>query len=191
VALTFDDGPSESTPELLEILARFGVPATFFQCGVHARRLPAVAREVVAAGHEIGNHTEHHARLWLRPGSFLRSEIGEAQRTLAECAGTNPRLFRAPYGVRWPGLGRVQREFGLTGVMWTAIGNDWVLPPRDIAGRVLRAAEPGAIICLHDGRELSQRPDIRATLAAVREIVPRLQDQGYGFRKVGDWVPYV
>src|ERR1700681_1910846 len=57
IALTFDDGPSESTPELLEILAQFDVKATFFQCGANVRRLPEVSREVVERGHEIGNHT--------------------------------------------------------------------------------------------------------------------------------------
>ncbi len=188
VALTFDDGPSESTPALLGVLQRFGVRATFFQCGVHVRRLPEVAREVAAAGHEIGNHTEHHARLWLRSGSFLRAEIGLAQESIAAVTGMRPRLFRAPYGVRWPGLGGVQREFGLTGVMWTVIGNDWVLPAPAITERVLRSAGPGGIVCLHDGRELTERPDISATIDAVREIVPRLLDQGYRFRTVGEWV---
>src|SRR5215472_781176 len=63
VALTFDDGPSEDTPRLLEILDRYRVAATFFQCGANVERLPAVAREVRAAGHEIGNHTQTHPLL--------------------------------------------------------------------------------------------------------------------------------
>ncbi|MDZ4799529.1 MAG: polysaccharide deacetylase family protein, partial [Bryobacteraceae bacterium] len=153
LALTFDDGPSESTPQLLNVLARHSVRATFFQCGMHARRLPAVAREVVDAGHEIGNHTENHAPLWLRSTGFLRDEIGRAQHSIAEATGMAPRLFRAPYGVRWPGLGGIQREFGLTGVMWTVIGNDWSLPAGAVATRVGNGARPGAIVCLHDGRE--------------------------------------
>src|SRR5437773_10668930 len=57
LALTFDDGPSESTPEILEILAHYRVPATFFQCGANVARLPAIARAVGAAGHTIGNHS--------------------------------------------------------------------------------------------------------------------------------------
>src|SRR5580658_2975401 len=60
IALTFDDGPSESTPELLELLHGLGVQATFFQCGANVRRLPGIAREVIAAGHEIGNHSDTH-----------------------------------------------------------------------------------------------------------------------------------
>jgi peptidoglycan-N-acetylglucosamine deacetylase len=68
IALTFDDGPSESTPELLEILAAHSAPATFFQCGANVRRLPQVARDVALAGHEIGNHTETHPLLCGKSG---------------------------------------------------------------------------------------------------------------------------
>lgn len=188
LALTFDDGPSERTPQLLDVLAGFGVRATFFQCGMHVRRLPAIAREVVAAGHEIGNHTENHAPLWLKPVSFLQEEIGEAQRSIAETTGVTPRLFRSPYGVRWPGLGSVQRELGLTGVMWTAIGKDWALPADSVARRMLKAARPGAILCLHDGRERAVRPDIGATIESVRQFLPQLIDRGYVFRTAGEWV---
>src|ERR1035441_11065164 len=65
IALTFDDGPSESTPQLLEILAHHKVPATFFQCGANVERLPSVAREVAAAGHVIGNHRSEEGPSWI------------------------------------------------------------------------------------------------------------------------------
>ncbi len=71
IALTFDDGPSESTPELLQILSNYGAPATFFQCGANVRRLPQVAREVAAAGHEIGNHTDTHPKLYFKSREFI------------------------------------------------------------------------------------------------------------------------
>src|SRR5580693_6479854 len=74
IALTFDDGPSESTPALLEILARHGAPATFFQCGANVRRLPQVSREVAALGHEIGNHTDTHPKLYFQSARFIHSE---------------------------------------------------------------------------------------------------------------------
>src|SRR3954466_9960806 len=64
IALTFDDGPSEGTPRILEILQQYGVPATFFQCGANVERLPSIAREVCAAGHTIGNHTQNHPSLY-------------------------------------------------------------------------------------------------------------------------------
>src|SRR5436305_1459852 len=72
IALTFDDGPSPRTPELLDLLDRFQVRATFFVCGVHVRQLPSVVADAYQRGSEIGNHTESHARLWLRSAAFIR-----------------------------------------------------------------------------------------------------------------------
>jgi peptidoglycan-N-acetylglucosamine deacetylase len=110
IALTFDDGPSESTPRLLELLERRRARATFFQCGHHARRLPHIAREVAGAGHEIGNHTDTHPYLMFKTAAFMEREILKAQQSIADAAGLQPRLFRPPYGARWPGLGGVQRR---------------------------------------------------------------------------------
>ena len=136
LALTFDDGPSESTPELLDVLDRFKVPATFFCCGVLVRRLPEVVRQMAAAGHEIGNHSDSHARLWLRQPSFISQELERAQETIAEAAGRAPSLFRAPYGVRWFGLAAAQARLGLLGVMWSVIGRDWALDGPAVASRI-------------------------------------------------------
>lgn len=179
LALTFDDGPSESTPALLELLARHRAKATFFQCGHHARRLPALVRAVVDAGHEAGNHTDRHAALYLRSAAFIEQEIARAQDAIASAAGAAPRWFRAPYGARWFGLRDAQRRHGLTGAMWTAIGRDWTLPAAAIVRRLRRATRPGAILCLHDGRELAHEPDIANTLQAVAELLPWWEDKGY------------
>lgn len=184
VALTFDDGPSESTERLLEVLAREGVKATFFFCGRNVRRLPGVARDAASAGHEIGNHTENHARLWLRSAAFVREEVMGGQKTIEEVCGVRPRWFRAPYGVRWPGLAAAQREAGLTGVMWTVLGRDWKLRAETIEKRLLSGARGGAIICLHDGRSVVPDPDITQTLEAVRRVIPALRDRGFQFETV-------
>src|SRR5690242_5084135 len=125
IALTFDDGPSETTPQLLECLRKHGVQATFFQVGVNVERLPSIAREVAAAGHEIGNHSYTHPLLCFRSAGFMERELGRAQEAIARTAGVTPVWFRAPFGARWVGLGAAQRRFGLTGVMWTVIGYDW------------------------------------------------------------------
>lgn len=180
LALTFDDGPSESTPAILELLAKYGARATFFQIGANAERLPAIARAVSAAGHEIGNHTFSHPRLWLRGERFIESEVGRAQRALQAIhnATAPPRLFRAPYGVRWPGLGAVQTRHGLLGVMWTAIGSDWSASAESVVARLEPSLEPGSILCLHDGRELTVQPDIETTLEALRHILPAVGDRG-------------
>lgn len=184
IALTFDDGPTESTLELVELLNKYKTPATFFCCGVSVRRLTGVARDLVRAGHEIGNHSDTHTRLYLRSPGFVAQEIRRAQETISQAAGVAPVLFRAPYGARWFGMRRVQRELGLTGVMWTAIARDWRLPAEAIVRRLLRYAQNGAIFCLHDGRSGAPRPDIRPTIEAVRRLIPELSARGYRFETV-------
>ncbi len=184
IALTFDDGPSESTPALLDLLARHNVPATFFQCGANVERLPGIARATHSAGHEIGNHSHTHPMFCFRSPGFLRREIGRAQEIIAAHTGANPTLFRAPFGVRWPGLRSAQASHRLTGVMWTIIGYDWNLAAEGIVRRISGSVSNGAIICLHDGRELRANPDIRNTIRAADELIPMLLDRGYRFETV-------
>ncbi len=186
VALTFDDGPSESSPLILDILSKHRARATFFQCGANIRRIPSVAREVEAAGHEIGNHSDSHPLSCLQSPRSILDEFQRAQETIESALGVRPALLRAPFGVRWFGFREMQRRLNLMGVMWTVLGNDWSLPPEAIATRVLARIRPGAIVCLHDGRELRNLPDIRATVEAVRRIVPALSARGYHFETVSE-----
>jgi peptidoglycan/xylan/chitin deacetylase (PgdA/CDA1 family) len=185
LALTFDDGPGESTPEILEILAELRVPATFFQCGANVDRLPEIAREVAARGHEIGNHSYSHPYLFLRSPKSIENELRRAQETIEKHTGVRPAWFRPPYGARWFGLGRAQRKLQLTGVMWSAIGYDWSRRADEVVARLAASAANGAILCLHDGRELREKPDVRATVETVRRLVPLLQDRGYKFETIG------
>jgi peptidoglycan-N-acetylglucosamine deacetylase len=182
IALTFDDGPSESTPALLDLLACHSAKATFFMCGQNVRRLKEIAQEVSAAGHEIGNHTESHPALYFKSPEFIYRELALAQESISQII--KPKLFRAPYGVRWPGLRSAQERLNLTGVMWTAIGNDWKWPASRISQLLLKKAVNGAIFCLHDGRELRRAPDIRNTLEAVRIVLPILKQQGFSLETV-------
>jgi peptidoglycan/xylan/chitin deacetylase (PgdA/CDA1 family) len=182
VALTFDDGPSESTPALLELLAKHSAKATFFMCGQNVRRLKEIAREVSAAGHEIGNHTDNHPALYLKSPAFIYREMALAQEAIAQI--TRPKLFRAPYGVRWPGLRSAQKRLDLMGVMWTVMGKDWKWPASWISQLLRNKAANGAIFCLHDGRELQIGPDIQTTLEAVENILPILKERGFSFETV-------
>lgn len=184
IAITFDDGPSESTPALLDILRRHGATATFFQCGANVRRLPDVAREVLAEGHETGNHSDSHPLCCFRPASFIEGDFARAQQTFREIQGVDPRLMRAPFGVRWFGYRAMQEKLGLLGVMWTVIGLDWKLPVQAVCDRVLRGSGNGSIVCLHDGRGCDARPDVRNSLEAVKRILPALLERGYHFETV-------
>jgi peptidoglycan/xylan/chitin deacetylase (PgdA/CDA1 family) len=186
IALTFDDGPSPATVVLLDLLHKHNVTATFFQCGMHVRRYPQIVKRIVAAGHEIGNHTDTHPRLWLKSSDFIYQELRRAQDAISETAGITPRLFRATYGVRWFGLAEAQKRLGLLNVMWTTIALDWKSSPLDVADRLIRGARNGAIFCLHDARERDPDPDIRVSVDAVKRIVPVLLDRGYQFRSVSD-----
>ena len=180
IALTFDDGPSAGTEAILSVLADYGVPATFFQCGANVEALPEVARAVVDAGHEIGNHSYSHPLFALKSPGFVAKDFARAQAAIQRVTCVTPTLLRAPYGVRWFGFDRVQ----LTGVMWDVIGIDWRLPPQAVANRILRRARNGSILCLHDGRELDRSASIANTVEAVRLILPSLLERGFKFETV-------
>jgi len=184
IALTFDDVPSEGTPEILEILARYQVAATFFPCGANVERLPHIAAAVVRAGHEIGNHSYSHPLFCFKPPRFIEEELRRAQAAIEAHTGATPKWLRVPFGARWFGLGRAQRKLGLGGVMWSAIGYDWRLSADAVVARLMRGVSNGAILCLHDGRELRPNPDIRATAEAVRRLVPMLLERGYKLETV-------
>jgi peptidoglycan/xylan/chitin deacetylase (PgdA/CDA1 family) len=181
IALTFDDGPSLSTPALLEVLAEHNVKATFFMCGRNVRRFPDVTRQVLSEGHELGNHTESHNCLHFHTADHVYRELSMAQQSIRTVTGIRPRFFRPPYGVRWFGLRGAQERLNLTGVMWTVIGRDWKWSGPRVARLMLSRVQNGAILCLHDGRGTAPSPDIRPTIEAVEMMVPRMLDRGYKF----------
>jgi peptidoglycan-N-acetylglucosamine deacetylase len=186
VALTFDDGPSEGTLRILDYLAQQNVWATFFQCGMNVRRFPAIAGQVAAAGHQLGNHTYSHPKLTFKSREFIDREFTEAQKVITFETGITPMVLRPPYGHRWLGMRDTQRKLALLGVMWTVIGFDWRWPADRVARHILSHAEPGGILCLHDGRGVDPKPDISATLKALRQIIPVLKDRGFYFETVSD-----
>jgi peptidoglycan/xylan/chitin deacetylase (PgdA/CDA1 family) len=185
LALTFDDGPSVSTPDLLGILAEHRVRASFFQCGANVDRLPEIARQVAACGHEIGNHSYSHPYLFLRSPKTIENELRRTQETIESHTGVRPAWLRAPYGARWFGLAQAQLKLQLTGVMWSAIGYDWNRRAEEVVAHMAASASNGAILCLHDGRELQEKPDVRTTVETVRRLVPLLLDRGYKFETIG------
>ena len=186
IALTFDDGPSEGTLRLLDYLNEKNARATFFQCGMNVLRHPKIARAVQNAGHEIANHTYSHPRLPFQSPASIDREFARAQDIIAAETGAKPKLVRVPYGLNWYGMGAAQRKLGLLAVSWTVIGRDWKWPASRVADRILKAASPGGIICLHDGRAVQPNPDISETLHALHLIIPALQDQGYNFETVSE-----
>lgn len=181
IALTFDDGPSDWTPAVLDVLASRKVSATFFVCGRNAESRPELMQALTASGHEVGNHTYSHRCLLLHSASMADQELRRTQRIVAETAGVVPRWFRPPYGVRAPGLRWILPSLGLTSVLWTAIGNDWKCQADQIAARVIGKTANGGIICLHDGDRAGGVAERRETVAAVKRIIPELSSRGFEF----------
>jgi peptidoglycan/xylan/chitin deacetylase (PgdA/CDA1 family) len=188
LALTFDDGPTPATLQVLDILERHAAVATFFQVGSNTVRHPGIARECAARGHEIANHSHTHPNFALQTRKFVVGEFEAAQEAIESATGVSPRFLRAPYGVRWFGFAEAQRKLGLQGVMWSVIGRDWRLPAPDIAARILNRAQDGDIICLHDGREAQPDPDATATVDALRVILPALVEKGYHFETLSTFL---
>ncbi len=179
MALTFDDGPSNETDRVLDLLAEHGARATFFVCGANVERRAVTARRAVALGHEIGNHTYSHPLLLRLGPERVLEEVSRTQRTIEDRVGVSPRLFRPPYGVRSPWLPRALEREGLLAVHWTVIGMDWRWSAGRIADRVLRyGAEPGAMVCLHDGDTTREVADRGETVRALAEILPGLEGRG-------------
>jgi peptidoglycan/xylan/chitin deacetylase (PgdA/CDA1 family) len=178
VALTFDDGPSESTPAVLDALAEARATATFFQIGSNARRLPELARRVAREGHEIAGHTETHPFFFLcSPGTVAR-EIERGQRTLEDVHGTAPRLFRPPYGARWFGLYPAVERLGLRVVMWSVSSRDWERPAAWIERHVLAHTRPGDVVLMHDGDTITSGDRRQETARATRAILAALGARG-------------
>jgi len=187
IALTFDDGPSNETPRFLEALDELGVKATFFACGANVERRPSVAREIVEAGHALGNHTFSHPCLPLCSRAQVLEEVFSTQDAVGTATGCTVKLFRPPYGLRSPFLATALPAAGLTSVHWTVIGNDWKWDAGRIACRVLDRVRGRGIVCLHDGHAARPNADRSESLEALRQIVPRLRERGHRFVRVPDW----
>ncbi|MBS0377923.1 MAG: polysaccharide deacetylase family protein [Proteobacteria bacterium] len=173
VALTLDDGPdAQVTPQVLEILARERVRATFFCVGAHVRREPALTREILAGGHCVENHTERHLKRFSLLGPrAMADEVARAQATIAGVTGVSPRFFRAPAGLRNPFLGPVLAREQLRLVSWTRRGLDTVShDPHKVLARLTRRLAGGDILLIHDGHDTRRS---RGT-PAVLEVLPRL-----------------
>ena len=171
IALTFDDGPGEATPAILDMLKQAEIRATFFLCGQNVERYPDLARRIAEEGHEIGNHTHSHPRLLGRTPGKIAWEIETAQSIIEHRTGNRPKLFRPPYGLRWFGLFPVLKRNGLTSVMWSVNSRDWKRPHTAIVQHVVKETGPGAIILFHDGVPPRKSGNRQVTVAALRDIL--------------------
>ena len=154
IAVTIDDGPDpQVTPAVLALLEEHAVRASFFCVGERIARHPQLAREIIARGHGLENHSQRHLRRFslLGPGA-LRAEIAAAQESIVQATGVAPRFFRAPAGLRNLFLERELARAGLRLVSWTRRGFDTVTAePERVLARLTRGLAAGDILLLHDG----------------------------------------
>jgi peptidoglycan/xylan/chitin deacetylase (PgdA/CDA1 family) len=173
VALTFDDGPSAYTPGVLRVLRKKKVKATFFMLGQRVNADPSTARRVLAAGHEIGNHSNGHAPL---PG---RADIRYTSSLIRSRTGFRPCLFRPPYGAISGSVVSGAKSAGMKTVLWDVDTSDWSTPGSGSIAASIRSARAGSIVLMHDGGGPRGQ-----TIAALPGAIRSLRSRGYRFATV-------
>ena len=177
VALTFDDGPSPDTPQVLDFLRDENIKATFFLIGREVEKYPEIARRIAADGHEIGNHSYSHPIFLFCSPRKTRIELRTTQDIIEKTVGCAPKLARPPCGVRTAAYFTAARNLGLRIVQWSDAGFDWKrISAAEIAAKVLETAQGDSIILLHDG-DSALKNHRRATVAALPLILEGLRAQ--------------
>lgn len=181
VALTFDDGPDpDSTPRFLDALDALGVRATFFVLGERVVRHPALARETVRRGHELGVHGWTHDRPWLPAFARNAQEVGRSVRAVHDVTGRRPRWYRPPYGILTTSRWCAARRAGLRTVLWSAWGRDWTADATPASVRALVAADlrGGGTVLLHDSDRHAAPGSWQAALGALPGLVRDCREAG-------------
>ncbi|MEN5118131.1 polysaccharide deacetylase family protein [Luteimonas sp. TWI662] len=189
VWLTIDDGPSDDTRPLLDLLDAHAARATFFLVGERAATRPDLVREIVARGHGIGNHSHRHlqARFWALGPAQMRREIADCQRTLTTIAGQAPVWFRSVVGHSNPFVHAPLRDAGLARVAWSARGFDAVeSDTAKVVARIDADLAPGAIVLLHEGARHGRNVEMvagvleRLRVRGLRPVLPAPPADGAG-----------
>lgn len=182
IALTFDDGPSRWTADVAAAFEGFDCQATFFLRGAAVEEWPGTVAALAAAGHELGNHLWSHTNASTQSRAELRDEIARTADAIQAAGAPSPDLIRPPYFSAPEAISEAAAGMGVSAVVLRSIGSsDWAAESADeIFEPVLANAEPGDIVCLHDGISSDKRDsDSRQpTVEAVRRLIPALLERG-------------
>ncbi len=181
MALTFDDGPHpEGTPLVLEILREAGAPATFFLVGEQVVRRPALAAEIVAAGHRVELHCHRHRNLLRLTRSQFLDDAERARAAIEEATGQSIVDHRPPYGIYSRSGLRATRAHGWRPVLWSKWGRDWArrATAQSIARRATAGIGNGDVVLLHDADYYSAPGSWARTAAALPIILEELDSCG-------------
>ncbi|WP_208340322.1 polysaccharide deacetylase family protein [Aetokthonos hydrillicola] len=177
IALTFDDGPwPESTAQILDILKKNNIKATFFQIGQNLKIYPDLGKRVVAEGHVLGNHTWHHWYHYMNPQAAA-FEIESTTNLIYQITGVKTNLFRPPGGIMRNGVVDYAKSKKYAIIMWSSDSIDYSRPPVPrLIRNDMREAKPGGIVLMHDGGGNRAH-----TVEALPEIINNFRKQGYSF----------
>jgi len=180
VALTFDDGPHPKyTPQLLAILKKYNVKATFFVVGKMAKQSPWLVRAEVKAGHVVGNHTYNHVNLTRIPPGQVEEEWRQCSDAIKSITGKSPKFCRPPGGDYNRTVIDAAAAAELTTVFWTDDPGDYASPGTNIIeDRTLRRIDNGGIILIHDG--------VEQTIQVLPQIIESLKKRGFRFQTVDE-----
>ena len=181
VALSFDDGPHpQGTPAVMEVLAAAGATATFFLVGEQVERRPALAAELVAAGHEVALHGHRHRVLLRLRAAAVAADLDRGAQVVEAASGSTIARHRPPLGIYTQSALALVRARGWEPVLWSRWGKDWrrVTTPERIARRVAHGAARGDVLLLHDADHYSSRDSWRRTAAALPRVLDELGQRG-------------
>jgi membrane peptidoglycan carboxypeptidase len=177
LALTFDDGPSEYTPQVLDLLDKYHIKATFCMVGENVSWYPDTVKRIVADGHRLCNHSMHHDDLGVLPAAAGKADIQNDDAQIEEAVpGAVVTYYRAPYGDFGP-TAKVASQLGHTPLGWLVDPDDWTLPGASvIATRIEQQLTPRAVVLVHDGGGNRQE-----TIDALKVLIPKLLHEGWTF----------
>lgn len=180
IALTFDDGPHlRDTPQVLDVLAKHGVRATFFLIGQSAEQHPHLVRQIHQSGHQPALHCHRHLPFPMESASSLNRGLHRSRTVIADACGIPPetiRHVRPPYGFLTATTSSLLMAWGYRLVLWDLMPLHFLQPVRRTIVQILERTAPGSIIVLHDGKGHGKK-----AAAIVDAIIPQLKGRGFEF----------
>ncbi|MFF2588048.1 polysaccharide deacetylase family protein [Peribacillus butanolivorans] len=181
VALTFDDGPSKNVNQILPLLDKYNVKATFFLIGNEIERYPEEAKKIVEAGHQIGNHTYSHKRMVFKSSSYIKEEIEKTDKLIQDSGYKGEIDVRPPNGKKLVGLPYYLNKNDRDTITWNIEPDSYYTSASDKVNYVKDHIKPGSIILMHPMYD-----DTGKELQAIEGVLKLLSNEGYTFVNVNE-----
>lgn len=185
IALTFDDGPTEYTRDVLDTLQKEDIKATFFVIGSELEKKPQIGKAIALAGHELGNHSFSHQRMWFKSQSFIADEIEKTNSLIRETGYKGDIHFRPPYGKKIFGLPWYLSQHTIKTIMVDVEPDTYGSDAGFLVEYTLENTKPGSIILLHPFCETCS-----GQREAISKIIDGLHEKGYQFVTVSELLTY-